>query len=96
MDEKYISITEICSWHQIEEHFIYSLNEVGLVEIIKLEDQEVLTAEQIRELEKMIRMHYELDINVEGIDAVYNLLNQVNRLQDEVRLLKNKLRKYED
>jgi hypothetical protein len=29
---------------------------------------------QIKDIEKMIRMHYELDINLEGMDAVYNLL----------------------
>jgi hypothetical protein len=32
--------------------------------------------------------HYELHINIEGIDAVHNLLKQVEHLQLEIRTLK--------
>lgn len=94
--EKFITITEICTWHSIEDSFIRSLNEYGLVEITTVEDQEFLAKEQIRDLEKMIRMHYELQINLEGIDAIYHLLHRVSSLQEEVRVLRNKLRKYEE
>jgi hypothetical protein len=41
-------------------------------------------------------LHYELHINIEGIDAIYNLLKQVELLQLEIRTLKNKLNSYED
>ena len=43
-----------------------------------------------------MRIHYDLEINFEGLDAIYNLLNQVESLKEEITLLHNKLRFYED
>lgn len=96
MNRQYITITELCKWHRIERQFIHSLNEVGLVQIMEVENEEVLTYHELAEVEKMIRMHYELEINVEGIDVVYNLLNQVNDLKHKVHVLQSRLKKYED
>lgn len=42
-------------------------------------------------LEKYIHLHYDLDINLEGLDAVAHLLNQIQVLQVEVRQLRNEL-----
>ena len=42
-------------------------------------------------LEKMVRLHNELDINPEGIQAIYHLLGQVESLQQEVAALKRRL-----
>jgi PleD family two-component response regulator len=36
-----------------------------------------------------------MDINVEGIEAVSHLLERIQRLQDELTGLKNRLRLYE-
>ncbi len=97
MDPKqYVTITEFCSCHRIEPTFINSLNEYGLVEIITMEDRQFLHYEQVGEVEKMIRLHYDLEINLEGIDAISNLLQRVSGLQDEVRHLKNRLKRYEE
>lgn len=96
MDKGFIRITEFCKWYKIERTFIRSLHEHGLVEIVEIDQEEVLTPEQIADVEKMIRLHYDLKINIEGIDAVYNLLNQVSDLQGEVRSLRSRLKKYED
>jgi hypothetical protein len=43
----------------------------------------------------MIHFHYELNINIEGIDAISNLLKQVNALQQELIATKNRLRLFE-
>jgi hypothetical protein len=43
-----------------------------------------------------MRMHYDLDINMEGIDVISHLLKRMNSLQDELRLTQNKLRLYEN
>jgi hypothetical protein len=47
-------------------------------------------------IEKMIRMHHELDINIEGIDTIFNLLKKIETLQEELIITKNKLRVYEE
>lgn len=93
---RYISIVELCSGHRIDQSFIYSLSELGLVEIITEEETPLVEKDRLAELEKMLRLHYELDINVEGIDAIRNLLQKLTELQEENLFLKNRLKLYED
>lgn len=97
MDPKeYILITEFCELHRVQYSFINSLNEFGLLEIKIIEENEYLDPEQLRELERMMRLHYELDINMQGIDAIRHLLDRVTELKDEIRVLRNRLRRYEE
>jgi hypothetical protein len=85
-----------CKHHNIEISFITSLSEFGLVEIIKVEQTSYISKEKMKDLEKMIRMHYELDINAEGIDAITHLLKKVDSMHAELTALKNRLRLYEE
>lgn len=96
MDPKeYISIAEFCQTHHIQYSFIHSLNEYGLVEITIIEEDEFIDHEQLRNLEKMMRLHYDLEINLQGIDAINHLLGRISELQDEVRILRNRLKRFE-
>lgn len=90
-----ISIQRFCEHYKVPVSFIDSLQEYELVEIIVSDGENYLKITQLNKLEKMMRLHYDLDINLEGIDAIYNLLNQVEDLQKEIILLKNKLGFYE-
>ena len=94
--EKYIRITELCTFYEVETSFIDSLKDYGLVEIVIFEVEEVIPEEQVQDFEKILRLHYDLDINLEGIDAIHNLLHQIGELQKEVKLLKNRLSRWED
>lgn len=91
-----IQITQFCVYHEIENTFIKDLNSYGLVEIILEENDEYLQPEQLPAIEKMIRMHYDLHINLEGIDAIYHLLNKIEILQQNLTNTQNKLRIYEE
>ncbi|TJY35767.1 chaperone modulator CbpM [Pontimicrobium aquaticum] len=86
-----ISIQQFCKHYNVPKAFINTLHEYELVEIIVKSDEQYLKTTQLREVEKMMRLHYDLDINFEGIDAVYNLLKQVESLQNEINKLKNRL-----
>jgi hypothetical protein len=90
-----IQIKQFCTYHEIENTFITELNNYGLVEIIIQEEDEYLQREQLPEIEKMIRMHYDLKINLEGIDAIYHLLNKIEVLQQNLTATQNKLRLFE-
>ncbi|MFD0976795.1 chaperone modulator CbpM [Salinimicrobium gaetbulicola] len=97
MDPKeFILIADFCECHNVQYSFINSLNEFGLLEIQVIEENEYIDPEQVRELERMMRLHYDLEINLQGIDAIRNLLNRVSELQDEVRILRNRLSRYEE
>lgn len=91
-----IPISQLCEHYEVEMSFFIKLNELGLIEISIQEQSHYLHSDKIGDLEKMIRMHHELHINFEGIDAVLNLLNKIDRLQAELNHTKNKLRLYED
>lgn len=90
-----VLVEQLCSNCDVEFSFINSLNDLGLIEIIVLENKEYISNEQLKDVERAIRFHYELNINIEGIDVISNLLTQINDLQQELRIAKNKLTLYD-
>ena len=76
--------------------FINALQEYELVEITITDDENYLKVNQLHDVEKMMRLHYDLDINIEGIDVIYNLLKQLEELQSQIRTLENKLNAYNE
>ena len=93
--EYLIAIDEFCANHNIEVSFISSLQQNGLIKISTIKDTGFIDADQLHQIEKYIRFYYELDINMEGIETITHLLHRVISLQDEIIMLRNKLRLYE-
>lgn len=93
--EDFIAASEFCLYNNVEVSFIHSLKEYGLIEITTLKESEFIPCNQLIELEKKIRLHYDLNINLEGIDVITNLLQRIEHLQNETATLKNRLRLYE-
>jgi hypothetical protein len=56
-----------------------------------IDQEQFISSEQLRQLEKFILMHYELNINIEGIEAITHLLERMRKLQEEISGLKNKI-----
>jgi hypothetical protein len=94
--KKLISTDEFCVHHNIEFSFIRNLCDFGLLETVTVEKTEFIKEDQLEKLERMLRLHRELDINVEGIDTIDHLLDRMQSLQMEVINLQNRLRLYED
>jgi hypothetical protein len=90
-----ISIQQFCTHYNVPKTFINALQEYDLVEITITDTDNYIKTNQLNDIEKMMRLHYDLDINLEGIDAIYNLLKQVEDLQSQVITLRNKLSFYE-
>jgi hypothetical protein len=65
-----------------------------LINVISNEGNDYLSTEKLNELEKIIRLHYDLDVNMEGIDVIMHLLNQLEVAQQEANELKNQLKFY--
>jgi len=93
--EHLISAIEFCTNHEIEISFISSLHETGLIEIVRIEENEYINEGQLLQLEKIVRFYYDLGINLEGIETINHLLDRMNGLQDEIITLRNRLRLYE-
>lgn len=93
--EYLIAINEFCSSHKIEFSFITSLQKNGLIEITTIEETEYIDQDQLPRLEKIVSFYYELGINLEGIETITHLLQKINLMQDEINLLRHRLRFYE-
>ena len=94
MDQEYILITDFCTSHNIETHFVLELYEYGLVDVVVKENTHYLPIQQLPKAEKILRLHSDLDINLEGIAVITRLLNRMEKMQNEITRLKNKLDLY--
>lgn len=96
MEKNLIPVETLCSHYEIEFSFINSLYQTGLIELTFIEEMHFIEEEHVADLEKMIRLHSELNINIEGIDVVFNLLEKEKQLKDQIIDLKKKLKLYEN
>jgi hypothetical protein len=92
----FISVLELCNHYKVEVSFFEQLNDVGLIEIEIIQQKPYLREETIGDVEKMVRINQDLNINIEGIDAVFNLLEKMDQLQHKMNMLHNRLRLYEN
>lgn len=90
-----ISVDQFCKHYGIDVSFIHSLIDHGLTEITIVENTPYIPGKRIKDIERMIRMHYDLDINMEGIEAISHLLDRMDSLQKELNAFKNRLLLYE-
>lgn len=95
-EKQLIPATTLCSHYNIEISFVSALSELGLIQIEIIEQTLFIDQDQISDLEKIVRLHNELNVNIEGIDVVLNLLEKEKELRNEVNALKNRLRLYEN
>jgi hypothetical protein len=64
--------------------FLIDLNDFDLIEIRTIDHSQYVHKDDVAYIEKMIRMHHEFDINMEGIDTVFNVLKKIEILQEEL------------
>lgn len=93
--QEFISIEMFSRHHDVEISFIHSLQEFGLIEVNIVNEVHCIEASQLSEIEKMVRLHNELQINTEGIDAIIKLLLQIKNMEKEIAMLKSRLNLYE-
>ncbi len=93
--QELILIEKLCIHYQIEYSFFDALENIGLIKIETVDQNKCINQDKIGDLEKMIRLHTELNVNVEGIDIVFNLLKREMALTEEIKALKNRLSLYE-
>jgi len=95
MEATLILIKEYCLQCQVEETFIYALEEEGLIETLVISNDRYIEDSQLDSLEQFRRWHYDLHINVEGMDAMRHLLDKVKTMQKEIFQLRERLRVHE-
>lgn len=91
MSVELITITQYCELHAVEPDFLVALKEEGLIELVEEGEARYITMDQLPEMEKYRRWHHELGLNMEGIGVVHHLLGKLLRLQEENKMLRDRL-----
>jgi hypothetical protein len=94
-EQEWIPAGKICTHYHVDLSLIRAIGEYGLIDIDAAENDLLVPASGLTALERIVRLHTELEINLEGIAAITHILERVKGLQDEVTALKYRLRSYE-
>lgn len=95
-NEELISANDFCTHHHIEVSFLQSLQDYGLVELQAVRQTTYLHPDQLSDVEKFMHLHFDLDINFEGMDVIQNMLQRMETMQYEMTALRNRLRLFEE
>mgnify|MGYP003511295736 FL=1 len=93
--QELIIVDVFCQEYQIEINVINDLESFGLIETIVHNENKYLDKNQLVHVEKIIRLHNDLNINKEGIEIILDLLEKEKQLLSEIKYLKNRLDLYE-
>lgn len=93
--EELIAIQLYCTNEGLEASFVEALGERGLIRITTIREQRYVEPEHLPRIEKLARMHYDLQINLEGLEAISHMLERMENMQQEMRLLQQRLGVYE-
>lgn len=90
-----IAAKQFCIYHEVEDGFITELQQAGLVKVTVVDQDYYIPESELQKLERLTRLHNELEINTAGIEAISHLLERLEDIQEEMRQLRNKLNAYE-
>ncbi len=82
-------------YHHIEISFIETLCNLGLINLTSEEEKKLIPEEELSKLEQLIRLHQDLQINPEGLYAIFHLHEKIKMMQQEITFLKYRLSFYE-
>ena len=80
-----ISREELVRIYNIEVTFFDSLEEAGLLKIETENETKYLQYDELSTFEKFTNWHYDLEVNLAGLEVISHLLNKIERLREENR-----------
>ena len=95
MQEDVIVIEEYVRRTHTDLQFINRLSEYGLIEILQQQQTQCIASNQLPLLEKYTRLHYDLDINLEGIEAISHLLKRIEMMHNEIDNIRRMMQLHE-
>lgn len=78
-----ISREELVRIYNVEITFFDSLEEAGLLTIETEDEIKYLPYDDLSTFEKFINWHYDLEVNLAGLEVINHLLNQIEKLRRE-------------
>ena len=92
METDLIIVREYCRKSHVDPSFIVSLEEDGLIDIQVVEGERYLLVSQLQDLERFIRWHEDLAVNIEGIGVIHELMGRMHEMQQEINQLRREVR----
>ncbi|WP_295128945.1 chaperone modulator CbpM [uncultured Chitinophaga sp.] len=96
MSTEMITVREYCLQYETDQSFISALEENGLITVTIVETEPCIHFDDLHSLDTYRSWYYDMNINVEGIDALLHVVNKMKQLQQQVHVLRSRLRLYED
>lgn len=94
--EKLIAVKEFCSYHEIDTRVIIDFNTHNLISLTREKRSYYISSKQLPIAEKLLRLHLNLGINLEGLEVILPLLERLQNQEDRLRELENLLSFYQD
>ncbi len=91
-----INVNEIIIYHKLDDAFIDNLENYELIDFVIKDASRYVYIDQMPRIERIIRLHYDLNINMEGIEVIKNMLDKMETMQNTIRQLHNRLNIYEN
>lgn len=93
--KKYIRIQEFCEGHNLSETFVFELHDLGVIKVRHIDNLAVFPARDLSRLERLVRLHRDLELNAQGLQAVEHVLKQLESARQEIRELRSILGRWE-
>lgn len=91
-----ISIEQVIQIYKIDDHFLKELITSELLHPETENSIQYIIYEELPHLERFSNWHYDLEINLPGIEIIHKLLNQMEELKNENRKLSHNSEKFRD
>ena len=80
--QELIQIEQICKHYQVDTVFLFDLDDVGLIRLKSSDQTHFIHVDEISRLEQIIRIKTDLNVNIEGIDVIFNLMKKIESLEE--------------
>ena len=91
MATRYITVTELCSFHEVEDVLIIELSDSGLFSLVDTGNGPCVAEADLQIVESMLRLHTDLGINAAGVETIMHMRHKMEVLQRELRYLRTRL-----
>lgn len=89
MEQDKIRIEEFCRYYSADISFVHSLHDSGLISVDTEDEHYFIPLDEMPRVERFVRMHYDLEINLAGLETIDHLLEKMDLLQREVLRLQS-------
>jgi chaperone modulatory protein CbpM len=88
-DSKTVSYTEVCQKYNIPEELLREMMEHGLFSNQSTQIEQLkLNQKELHRIESAFRLHHDLGINLPGVVLAIELLEKIEKLDNELRILR--------